>query len=967
MDLHKKIHDKYKNSIERRGRDIDNRPASPSVHQEKKPWTFKRVIAWGITLIIAGIATGIFLFFTAIAVLSIGLPSINNIGTQTALTTEIYDRNGILLHTIHGEENREYIPYEQISPHLINATIAVEDDQFWQHKGFDMTGIAAAALHETFGIGKKRGGSTITQQYVKNAFLSRERSMIRKIRELILAVRLEQSYDKKKILELYLNQIPYGNNAYGIQKASEMYFNKNASDLTVGESAILASIPQLPTYYNPYGTHKFATITKNFTPEELENRAIKTSADIQNDEYMAGLIGKDNKIDEKQKLYMPGRSDLVLRRMTEFNYISTEEKNRAWEEIQKIEFVPYKSLRKAPHFVQEIRDQLEQKYGKEIIERGGLKVYTTLDWKLQELAEKAIEKRGESNQKTYKASNAAALFADPKTGQILAMVGSRDFNNKEIDGMVNVTTSARQPGSSFKPIVYAQAFLRRYTPATVLYDTPLQLGENKPQNYDGTFRGPMSIRAALGQSRNIPAIKAYYLAGEKDPIIELSEKLGITTIDREHDYGYPLAIGAAEVKMIDMVTAYSTFANMGKRPVMTSILKIEDSTGKTIEEWDPESVKNWEEALDPEVAYLIDHILSDSTVKVSQNLVIPDHTVATKTGTSTNKTKSKGVAFPMDLWVMGYTPNIVGSVWVGNNRGEPMGGNADGSNVSAPIWKEIMLEYLKDKPDEQFVRPKGIKEVTISTLTGLLPSENTPTDKLRTELFASFAVPTEVESSYVKANIDIRNDLLANEFCPPEFVQSRMYQIHTDPIANEQWKTGLYQWVEGKGAESGLPPTTISPLCVQEQMQNAPVVSIFSPSAYQIIEGTTVDMVVKYKAPNGVKDVTYYFDDTPRLVRSSAPFEHGTIKIPKYATPGSTHTLRAVVRDVYGYSGQGSIQIKLAGDAPQEDTDGPPVAPSTPPAPPGANPQPTPSPQSSNPNDQALDTSGIPLFTLNPQ
>ncbi len=951
MDLHKKIHDKYKNSIERRGSGLKS-PSSPLQPEprspvssffkgEKKPWTFKRVLAWALTLIVAGIATGIFLFFTAIAVLSIGLPSINNIGTQTALTTEIYDRNKILLHTIHGEENREYIPYEQISKHLINATISIEDDQFWEHKGFDMTGIAAAALHETLGIGNKRGGSTITQQYVKNAFLSRERSMIRKIRELILAVRLEQSYDKQKILELYLNQIPYGNNAYGIQKASEMYFNKNASDLSIGESAILASIPQLPTYYNPYGTHRFTTITKNFTPEDLETRTIKTSADIKNDEYMSGLIGKDNKITEKQKIYMAGRSDLVLRRMTEFNYITTEEKNRAWEEIQKIEFVPYKSLRKAPHFVQDIRDQLEQKYGKEIIERGGLKVYTTLDWKLQELAEKAIEKRGESNQKTYKASNAAALFADPKTGQILAMVGSRDFNNKEIDGMVNVTTSARQPGSAFKPIVYAQAFLRRYTPATVLYDTPLQLGENRPQNYDGSFRGPMSIRTALGQSRNIPAIKAYYLGGEKDPIIELAEKLGITTIDHERDYGYPLAIGAAEVKMIDMVTAYSTFANMGKRPVMTSILKIEDSNGKVIEEWNPESVKDWEEALDPEVAYLIDHILSDNTIKVSQNLLIPDHTVATKTGTSTNKTKSKGVAFPMDLWVMGYTPNIVGSVWVGNNRGEPMGGNADGSNVSAPIWKEIMLEYLKDKPDEAFLRPEGIKEVTISTLTGLLPGENTPTDKLRTEIFASFAVPTEVEGSYIKTNIDVRNDLLANEFCPPEFVESRLFQIHTDPIANEQWKTGVYQWIGGKGGESGIPPTTVSPLCIQEQMQDAPVASIFSPSAYQIIEGTTIDMVVKYKAPNGVKEVTYYFDETPRLVRSSAPFEYGTIKIPKHAKPGTTHTLRVVVRDQYGYSGEASIQIKLAGDTP--------VVPN------------------SNANNEALNPPALPLFTIIPQ
>ena len=859
-------------------------------------------------------ASAIFLFFATIAILSIGLPSVDNIAEKTALTTEIYDRNGILLTTIHGEENRESISYDKISPYIINATIAIEDNQFWQHKGFDMTGIAAAGLHEVFGIGQQRGGSTITQQYVKNAFLTSEHSITRKIRELILSVRLEQKYDKKKILELYLNQIPYGNNAYGVQKASQMYFGKNASDLNLGESAILASIPQLPTYYNPYGSHRSSTVTKNFTTEELQKRNITKASDIKDSEYTYGLLGKMNVLDNDHKVYLAGRADLVLKRMAELGFITTEEKNEAWKQTQVAQFLPYKSLKKAPHFMEYVQRQLESKYGKEIIQQGGLKVYTTLDWKLQEVAENAIAKRAETNQKNYKASNAAALFADPKTGQILTMVGSRDYGNPDIDGYVNMTDRARQPGSSFKPFVYAEAFLKRYTPATVLYDTPMQLGENKPQNYDGTFRGPMAIRAALGQSRNIPAIKAYYLAGEKGPIIELAQKMGITTLKPDFDYGYPLAIGAAEVKMVDMVTAYSVFANMGKKPELTSILKIQDATGKIIEEWNPDSVKDWQEALDPEVSYLIDSILSDNSVKVSQNLIIAGHTVGTKTGTSTNKTKSKGTAYPMDLWTMGFTPSVVGSVWVGNNRGDPLGVNADGSNVAAPIWKEIMTEFLKDKPDEAFPRPEGIKEVTISTLTGLLPSENTPPDKLRTEIFASFAVPTEVEGSYVKANIDMRNNLLANEFCPAEFVEARVYQIHSDPLANDIWKNGVNQWYGSKGDESGAPPTTISPLCVKEQLENAPTVSIFSPSAYQTIEGSSVDVVVKFQAPNGVKEVTYYFDNTPRAVRSSAPFEYATIKIPKYAKPGTAYEIKAVVKDQYGYSGQAAIQVKMAGD-----------------------------------------------------
>lgn len=925
MDLHKKIHDRYQHAVERRGSFNPSPQGGPS-----QPWTTKRVFAWLLTIMVAGMASAIFVFFATIAILSIGLPSVDNIAAKAAQTTEIYDRNGVLLTTIHGEENREYIPYEKISPHLINATIAIEDDQFWEHKGFDMTGIAAAGLHEVFGIGQRRGGSTITQQYVKNAFLTSEHSLTRKVRELILAVRVEQNYDKKKILELYLNQIPYGNNAYGVQKASQMYFGKNAADLNLGESAILASIPQLPTYYNPYGSHRHSIVTKNFTTEELQTRKITKAADIKDSEYTYGLLGKMNVLDNDHKVYLAGRADLVLRRMAELGLATTEEKNEAWKQTQVAEFLPYKSLKKAPHFMEYVQRRLEQKYGKEIIQQGGLKVYTTLDWKLQEVAENAIAKRAETNQKNYKASNAAALFADPKTGQILTMVGSRDYGNPDIDGYVNMTDRARQPGSSFKPFVYAQTFLKRYTPATVLYDTPMVLGQNKPQNYDGSFRGPMGIRAALGQSRNIPAIKAYYLAGEKGPIIDLAQKMGISTLKPDFDYGYPLAIGAAEVKMIDMVTAYSVFANMGKKPELTSILKIQDATGKVIEEWNPESVKDWEEALDPEVSYLINNILSDNAIKVSQNLIIPGHTVATKTGTSTNKTKSKGTAYPMDLWTMGFTPSAVGAVWVGNNRGDPLGANADGSNVAAPIWKEIMTAYLKDKPDEAFSRPEGIKEVTISTLTGLLPSEHTPSDKLKTEIFASFAVPTEVEGGYIKANIDIRNNLLANEFCPAEFVESRTYQTHNDPLPNDSWKSGVNQWYGSKGAESGAPPTTVSPLCLQEQLQNAPTVSIFSPSAYQSIEGDSVYVVVKFQAPNGIKEVTYYFDNAPRAVRNSAPYEYATIKVPKYAKPGTIYEIKAVVKDQYGYSGQASIQVKMAGE---EISDSGPISPSPTPSP----------------------------------
>ncbi|MCX6733733.1 MAG: transglycosylase domain-containing protein [Candidatus Peregrinibacteria bacterium] len=932
MDLHKKIHDRYEAAIEKRGSDIYKSHATPW-QRSKQPWNAKRVMAWLFTLAVAGVATGIFLLFAAVAILSIGLPSVDNISSQAARATEIYDRNGELLYTISGEENRKYVPYDQISPNLINATIAVEDDQFWQHKGFDMTGIAAAGLYEVFGIGKQRGGSTITQQYVKNAFLTSERSMTRKLRELIMAVRLEQKYDKKKILELYLNQIPYGNSAYGIQRAAEIYFGKNAADLTLAESAILAGIPQAPSYYNPYSTHKESIITKTFSPEELASRKLSSAEDINKNEYVYGLLGKTNIIDDQHKIYMPGRADVVLRRMLELGYITQAQKDAAWQGTQTISFLPFKYSIKAPHFVFYVKDILEQKYGKEILERGGLKVYTTLDWKLQQVAENAISSRAESNEKNYKATNAAALFADPKTGQILTMVGSRDYFNKDIDGNVNVTTRTRQPGSAFKPFVYAQAFLRRYTPATVLYDTPTKLGPDTPQNYDGTFQGPMSIRRALGQSRNIPAIKAYYLGGEQGAIIDLAEKMGITTLSRDHDYGYPLAIGAAEVKMTDMVTAFGTFANMGKRPELTPILKVEDHDGNVIDEWTPDSTKQWQDALDPEVSYLIDSILSDTSIKLSQNLTIPNHTVATKTGTSTNKTKSKGSAYPMDLWVMGYTPSIVGSVWVGNNRGDPLGANADGSNVSAPIWKDIMTAYLKDKPEEPFPRPEGIKEVTVSSATGLLPNENTPKENLRTEVFASFAIPTEIEKAFSKAKIDKRNDLLANDFCPPEMVEDRVFQSHSDPIDRKDWQDGVDQYYGSikKKAETpadpadpnapaaaiisestGSAPTEASPLCTQEAQAKTPTVAIISPSAFSTIAGGTIDVAITYSAPAGIQDVTYIFDKLPRAVKSSKPFETATIKVPKFVKPGTVYDLKVKVTDKNQYSGYATIQVKIA-------------------------------------------------------
>ncbi len=882
-------------------------------HFKNQEWTIKKVFTLTVSIVITLLIGGAILFFLLIAVFSIGLPDVKDAQNLTpTVSTEILDRNGTSLYTIYGEENRKYIPYEKISPYIINATIAVEDEHFWEHKGFDVGGIAQAILHEITGLGAKRGGSTITQQYVKNIFLSPQKSYTRKLKELILAVRLEQYYPKQKILELYLNQIPYGNNAYGIEKGAEIYFSKHGADLNLAESAILASLPQAPSYYNPYGAHEYSTLTKTFTEAELEKRSIQNEADLEDSEFNRGLIGKLYVLGNNDKVYVQGRSDLILKRMVELGYITEQEKNSAWQQVQKIEFTSLRKSIRAPHFIFYVKELLEQKYGKEIMEQGGLRVYTTLDWNLQEQVEKIIAARAETNEKTYKVTNNAALVTDPKTGQVLTMVGSRDYFNDDIDGKVNVAIRPRLPGSSFKPIVYAQTFLNRYTPATILYDTPVKIGPDTPMDFDGEWLGPLPIRKALGKSRNIPAVKAYFLAGQQDPIIDLATNMGITTLDKNHDYGYPLAIGAGEVKMVDMATAFGVFANNGKRQNLYPILKIENARGDVLEEWKDSEPK---EVLDPQVAYLINSILSDASVNVGTNLTVSGRAVAAKTGTSTNKTKAKGTAYPVDLWTIGYTPSIVTAVWSGNSDGSATGFNADGYNVSAPIWKEIMTYALKDKPDERFPVPDGVKHVSVSTLTGLLPSDKTPTDKIKDEVFASFSVPTEIENATYELEIDAKTNKIATPYCPKDVVVKKTFQRHSDPIQNPAWEEGIRQWLEMNKDNPdvhGIPPTETCPLHTAETAKNAPTITILSPSTYSEINPDKIEMQIDYSAKNGLDKIEYYFDNRIRYSDSSGK-KTVKFKSPKYAKPGDNYLISAKIYDKLGYATEAVIQVKIAG------------------------------------------------------
>lgn len=882
----------------------------PAEHEPR----WKRILVRAVLVLLGITLTGMLAFTVLIGVLSIGLPDVRDFdklaGTESTI---IYDRDGGTFYTIQGEANRKYVPLDQISPYLQKATLAIEDDKFYEHSGFDVSGIANAVLYEVFGIGTRRGGSTITQQLAKNAFLSPERAYTRKIKELILAVRLERTYDKNKILEFYLNRIPYGNNAYGAELASKFYFKTTAKDLTLGESAILAALPKAPTFYSPYGNNEFSKLDREFTSEELKQHAPKSIVDLDEKDYTIGLVGHDIALSTTQHLYLPGRADIVLKRMQDLGMITEEEKNAAIKETQHLEFQKYQDNIRAAHFVFYIQSQLEDQFGKDVVAHGGLRVYTTLDPKLEDAAQKAVGDQIKYSKEAHGVSNGALYSINPKTGELLAMIGSADYFDVAAHGNVNHVFAKRQPGSSFKPIVYAKAFLNRYAPATVLYDTPTNFGSGyKPKDFEGLFKGPMSIRQALGQSRNIPALKAYFLAGQQEEIINLANKMGITTLDPKGDYGPPLAIGAGEVRLADMVQAFSVFANNGvKRPIY-SIMKVTDRDGNVLYEHKPEESVE-ETVLDPQVAFLINNILSDKSVYLGQYLDVPGHTTAAKTGTS-NKEITPVKILPSNLWALGYTPSIVTGVWAGNSDGSPTKNNADGYNVAAPIWSKFMSAALKDQPDEAFPVPDGIKWVTISKATGLLPSIATPDYAKVSAPFASFSVPTTFDDIYRQVEVNDKDNLLPNEFTPAEYIKKKVFMNHHDPILDyPSWLAGIHDWVTRKHTDDpsfpNFPPTEQTKMFTLETAQNKPTVSIANLTPGMTVNSSTIQIETNVTALNGVLKVAFYLDDRsiPNSTQSRAPYT-GTIRLTGASAVGQ-HTITVKVYDKIGYIGETKLQL----------------------------------------------------------
>ncbi|MEN9921429.1 MAG: hypothetical protein RLZZ517_407 [Candidatus Parcubacteria bacterium] len=623
-----------------------------------------------------GLVILVFFGFFFIWLSTIELPDLNNFENRVVSeSTKIYDRTGkVVLFDVHGNVRRTVVPLDQISDYVKWATIAIEDQNFYNHHGVEPKAILRAILTnlKDGNLLSGQGGSTITQQVIKNALLTSDKTISRKIKEWVLAPRLEAKMTKDQILELYLNEVPYGGTVYGVQEAARRFFGKDAKDLSIVESAYIAALPQAPTYYSPYGSHKDA----------LEKRKNK-----------------------------------VLKEMYALNFITKSEYDSAVK--TKVEFQKQEDYGiKAPHFVMYIREQLEEKYGADVIEKGGLKIITTLDWELQQDAEEVVKKWAFINKQKFDAENAALVTVDPNTGQVLTMVGSRDYFDKDIDGNFNIATALRQPGSSIKPIIYAEAFNRGYRPETVVFDLPTEFsttcysGGNcyRPQNYDNKFRGPLSLRDALAQSLNIPSVKVLYLAGIEESLT-LAKQMGLETLTNAKQYGLTLVLGGGEVRPVDMASAYAVFAADGVKHPTTGILRVEDNDGKVMEEYQNKEYR----VLPEQTARLISSVLSDNVARTpsygsNSPLYFGNIDVAAKTGTTNDY---------RDTWIVGYTPNLSVAAWAGNNDNRSIAKSQTAGFVIAPMWNEFMQKAIAKYPASNFIDPTPIDPNLKPVLRGI--------------------------------------------------------------------------------------------------------------------------------------------------------------------------------------------------------------------------------------------------------
>lgn len=801
-------------------------------------------------LLILG-ATGILAVFVigtvVLMAISNDLPDPNHLSDrQVSQSTKIYDRTGEhLLYEVYNNQKRTLVEFKDMSPYIGKAVISIEDKNFYQHKGISVLSIIRAGVNNL--IGRRTGGggaSTLTQQLVKNTMVGNERSIFRKIKEAILALRLEKKYSKDDILKMYLNEIPLGSTNYGVQSAAQSYFHKNAKDLDISESAALAAMIQAPSRY-------------------LNN------------------IGS-----------LRDRRDTVLRLMFDQGYITQEEKTQGQNSALRI----YRNggIMDAPHFVLYVKQLLADQFGEKIVDSGGLKVITTIDYDKQKAAQQIVKENGDKFAKEANANNAALVAMDPKTAQILALVGSRDFENEEINGQFNVALlGKRQPGSSFKPFVYTAAFEKGFTPETVIYDTITNFdqregGNYTPHNYDNKEHGLVTIRKSLQGSLNIPAVKTLYMVGTQNAI-DFAKRFGYTTFTG--DPGLSLVLGGAEVNLLEHTNAYGTLADNGIYHQPVSILKITDANNNTLSEWKP---NEGTVAITPELSATITGVLSDDDARSyvfgrHSTLTLPDRPVAAKTGT-TNDYK--------DAWTMGYTPSLVTGVWVGNTTPSPMKGG--GNKLAGLIWNQFMATSTKGTPVETFPTPppndatkpvlrgadNGIK-LQINSANGKITTSSTPPGLIVTRTY----LPPHDILHYINKD-DVRGPAPTNPNDDPQY---------------QNWENSLREWIarqQTAGIELTLeePPTQYDDTPYNPEL--IPQVQIISPTNNSTVDGRQLNIQVKASAPRGVKQVNYYIDEQPIGDNTQFPFDFSTTLTKLYS---NQHVLKAVATDDQGNAGENKI------------------------------------------------------------
>ncbi len=893
--------------------------------REKQEWKLLAAKIAGAVFCL-GILTLILLWFT--------LPNIDDPATMfPSQSTVILDRNGVELYRLFSEQDRTYVRGDQISPFAKKATIAIEDERFLERSScFDVVGFVRAALSQIApGLFVRSGGSTLTQQFAKNALVGRQRSILRKARELMLACQLETKYDKEGLLELYLNWIPFGSNAYGIEQAARSYFAISAKDLSLAQSAVLAGLLQRPSYFSPYGPHRMTTVSAEIKTK-IAAGSITSASKIPDAQVQIGLIGQTVGSGAVQ-VYIGGRTDQVLKNMMDQKMIGLDEYNKALSDLKTMTFAPDRLNIRAPHFVLGIQKSVEELLGIDegLLERGGFRITTTLDWTLQQAAEKVVAAHKDDIRKRFGANNIALVALSPVTREVLAYVGNADFSDDLHEGKIDMASSPRQPGSSFKVFTYLNAFEAGFGPGSVIYDVPTKFGDDQPSNYDGTFWGLTTMRKALGGSRNIPAIKAFFLGGGEEPLLSLASRMGVTTpadqkaITRksnpDFDYGWPLAIGAAEVPLTEMVQGYATIADGGMFRPMTELLKITDRDGNIHFLAKPELPR---QVIDQRLTAEVTSVISDVSARPNDYwksiLSVPGTAAAAKTGTSNkclerDTKKNCTLRRPESTWTMGFTPNLITGVWVGNATSQSLFEKADGLTTAAPIWHDFMAEAQRKMKNVKiaFTEPDHLTHPLLSRLSGKLASACTPPTMQGSDLFLEEQTPSESDPGCVTLKIDKVSGLLSSPACPQDATEEQNFFVPKSELPTRwpTWEDGVQEWatkemekwnatLDHSGSLLPLPlaPTKECDPALTPGRGQKPTVSISSPVSGGTVPYPSFTPVVTVNSASPVTSVQFFIDDKPLRSFDAPPYE-GNVRVPRTIERTGQHTFKVVVTDQY--------------------------------------------------------------------